>query len=58
MTDELRDFLAIDATALSARDLGALGDSVLGHAVRRVLAAGPASQDAGADPVAAHDSHI
>jgi hypothetical protein len=53
------DSWSLDMTALRARDLAVLGDSVLAHAMRRILAENDDQQDPQtADTVAAHDSHI
>jgi hypothetical protein len=59
MSDDPVDIRALDVATLSDFDVATLGDSVLGHAVRRVLAAGGggrASNEASA--IAAHDSHV
>jgi hypothetical protein len=59
MKDDLHDIAALDASALGPGDVAALGDSALGHAVRRARALYDSPQDAcSADPVAAHDSHV
>ena len=54
MGDDLIDVDSIDATGLSSAQVQALGDSVLGHALRRVIEdradAGP---PAGREPIAA-----
>lgn len=49
----------LDVSALSGADLILLGDSALGHAVRRALALSRGGQDPDSvDTIAAHDSHI
>lgn len=49
----------LDVTAVPHDGLVALGDSVLGHAVRRILALGPhGAAHSEPDPIAAHDSHV
>ncbi len=59
MNDDLADVGTLDVTGLPADDVAALGDSALGHAVRRLLALGPASRDPNAaDLFAVHDSHV
>jgi hypothetical protein len=59
MSDDLIDSGALDVATLSDDHVAALGDSALGHAVRRMLALGDASRGpAAVDPIAAHDSHV
>ena len=59
MNDDLIDVGALDVTELHHGEVAALGDSALGHAVRRVVALGPASRDPNAtDLIAVHDSHV
>lgn len=59
MSDDLIDLNVLNVATLSDDDVAALGDSALGHAVRRVLTLGVAGRGAGAaDPIAAHDSHV
>ena len=58
MKDDLGAIPALDASALSPGDMAALGDSALGHAVRRAREPYDSPQDRSADAVAAHDSHI
>ena len=54
MSDDLIDGGAVDVTALSLADLRALGDSVLGYAVRRVLSTdGGGGVPLAGDPIAA-----
>jgi hypothetical protein len=58
MSDDLVDIAAIDVTGLSEDDLEAIANSVLGHAVRRRLAADARQVSSASEPIAAHDSHV
>ena len=59
MSDGIIDIDALGVTGLSPCDIAGLGDSALGHAVRRLLALRNAGCDAdAADTIAAHDSHV
>jgi hypothetical protein len=59
MSDTSIDIDTLDAAVLSAGTVARLGDSALGHAVRRVLERCDFGSDQTApDPIAAHDSHI
>jgi hypothetical protein len=59
MSDDAIDIGGLDLTGLAAANVATLGDSVLGHALRRALAASEANRDPGAvEPIAAHDSHV
>lgn len=60
MSDMLVDNDVLDLAAIGPSDVAALGDTVLGHALRRLLAlSSPAAADPdGADPIAAHDSYV
>ena len=59
MTDDLSDTAAFDAGAIGTSAIASLGDSALGHAIRRAQALHDPSPDARvADPIAAHDSHV
>jgi hypothetical protein len=59
MTDNLSDAAAFDASAIGTAAVTALGDSALGHAVRRARAlADPLTDAYAADAIAAHDSHV
>lgn len=59
MTDDLSDAAAFDASAMGTSAVAALGDSALGHAIRRARALHDPLPDARpADPIAAHDSHV
>jgi hypothetical protein len=59
LSDDLIDVDILDVTTLPLGDVAVLGDSVLGHAVRRRLTHGTRAQDVGpADAIAAHDSHV
>ena len=60
MSDSLVDIDALDLSAIELGDVRALGDTVLGHALRRLLALRPsatADPDTG-DPIAVHDSYV
>jgi hypothetical protein len=49
----------LDVASVPHDGLAALGDSVLDHAVRRILAFGPPGAGySEPDPIAAHDSHV
>jgi hypothetical protein len=59
MGDDMVGTTTLDVTVLGSDSLARIGDSVLGHAVRRLLAIG--SDDGGAAaiaPIAAHDSYV
>ena len=60
MSDESVDIDVLDVSDLFASDVAALGDSVLGHAVRRALAsdASGGKLEVGGVTIAAHDSHV
>lgn len=58
MTDDQGDFAALDVSGLGPSDVAALGDSALGHAVRRARALHDAADGRSAVPIAAHDSHV
>jgi hypothetical protein len=60
MRDTLVDIDALDLSAVGSGDVTALGDTVLGHALRRLLAPGPsaAADPDQADPIAVHDSYV
>lgn len=59
MSDTLVDVDALDLTAIGPSDVTALGDTVLGHALRRLLTLSPSAADFDrADPIAAHDSYV
>lgn len=59
MTDDLSDTAALDAGSLGASAAATLGDSALGHAIRRArLVRDPQHDARAADPIAAHDSHL
>jgi hypothetical protein len=57
MDDGAYDGGVLDLTAVSRRDLADLGDSALGHALRRALAMSHGDPD-NSDTIAAHDSHV
>jgi hypothetical protein len=49
----------LDVASVSPESLAALGDSALGHALRRILALGTPGTGCGEpDAIAAHDSHL
>lgn len=59
MTDDLSDTAVFDVSAIGTSAVAALGDSALGHAIRRARALDDPLPDArAADPIAAHDSHV
>jgi FXSXX-COOH protein len=60
MSDTRVDIDAVDLTAIRLSDVTALGDTVLGHALRRLLALSPsaATDPDRANPIAAHDSYV
>ena len=59
MSDTPIDIDTLDAAVLSSAALTRLGDSALGHAVRRMLErCNPGPDPAEPDSIAAHDSHI
>ena len=59
MTDDLSATAAFDASAIGTSAIAALGDSALGHAIRRAQALlDPLPDACAADPIAAHDSHV
>lgn len=58
MSDDLVDIAILVVSDLSEGDLKGLENSVLGHALRRRLAAGVEQDNNVADPLAAHESHV
>jgi hypothetical protein len=60
MRDTRADIDALDLSAIGPGDVMVLGDTVLGHALRRLLALdpSPAADPDQADPIAAHDSYV
>lgn len=59
MSNDHVDVDLLDVTALNPCVVDAMGESVLGHALRRVLAQADSARNHDADCiVAAHDSHI
>jgi hypothetical protein len=60
MSDALAGIGTLDLTLVSHDDVQALGDSVIGHALRRALGlTSPGAQDPDSvNPIAAHDSYV
>lgn len=59
MTDTSIDLDTLDVATLPSAAITTLGDSALGHAVRRALERDDMRSDNTAlDPIAAHDSHV
>lgn len=61
MSDATADVSALDLTSIGNADISALGDSVIGHALRRALALAPPGDgalDADSEPIASHDSYV
>jgi hypothetical protein len=52
------DIDALDLTAIGSCDVTALGDTVLGHALRRLISLSAKADPDTADPIAAHDSYV
>ena len=59
MGDDMVGTTTLDVTVLGSDSLARIGDSVLGYAVRRLLAIGSDDGSAAAiAPIAAHDSYV
>lgn len=59
MSNASIDIDTLDVAKLSPAAVTTLGDSALGHAVRRMLECGAVGADPAAPaPIAAHESHV
>jgi len=59
MTDDTSNDTVLDVGGIATSDIAAIGDSALGHAIRRARALHDPQHDSRAsDVIAAHDSHV
>jgi|KBSMisStaDraftv2_1062788.scaffolds.fasta_scaffold85308_5 hypothetical protein len=60
MSDATADVSALDLTSIDNADVSTLGESAIGHALRRALALAPpgGAPESDSDPIASHDSYV